>query len=58
MGIILRKVWVMDSLSKFFAAVIIFTVVFAVSMWCLGMNEQEKDMVLGPLKRIYKRSRS
>ena len=58
LGIILRKVWVMDSLSKFFAAVIIFTVVFAVSMWCLGMNEQEKDMVLGPLKRVYKRSRS
>ena len=56
-GIILSKVWVMDSLGKFFVAAIIFTTVFVISMWCLGMNQQEKDMVLGPLKRIYKRNR-
>ena len=56
-GIILRKVWIVDSLGRFFAAAGCFAVVFCVSMWCLGMNDKEKDMIIGPLKRIYRKSR-
>ena len=56
-GIILRKIWNVDSLGRFFAAAGCFAVVFCVSMWCLGMNDNEKNMIIGPLKRIYRKSR-
>lgn len=54
-GGFLHYYWDMKSFGGFFAAGIIYLVVFCLSMWKLGMNETEKEMIAGPLKRIRRR---
>ena len=41
--------------GSFFAGVIVFTVVFIVLNWTLKMNHYEKDIFVGPVKRIMKK---
>ena len=54
-GTCLHYWWEMDRFGGFLSAGIIYLVVFCLSMWKLGMNETEKGMIAGPLKRINRR---
>lgn len=54
-GVFLHYLWGMEHFGGFLAAGIIYLVVFCLSMWKLGMNETEKGMIAGPLKRINRR---
>lgn len=37
------------------ASIFVFTIIFSISMWRFGMNNSEKELVLGPLLRIGKK---
>lgn len=40
------------NIISFFASVFVYILIFAISMWKIGMNNYEKQLVLQPLKRI------
>lgn len=42
----------LDTVWKLLLAIIGYTAVYAASMWLIGMNEGEKQLVLSPLKRL------
>ena len=54
-GVFLHYLWGMEHFGGFLVAGIIYLAVFCLSMWKLGMNETEKEMIAGPLKRINRR---
>ncbi|WP_295095190.1 oligosaccharide flippase family protein [Ruminococcus sp.] len=45
-----------NSIWMFGACVIAYTAVYCISMWLLGMNDYEKELVRKPLKKILKRN--
>ena len=42
-----------NSLAKLGGGIIIYTIVYCVSIYFLGLNKEEKQMILGPLQRIF-----
>lgn len=44
-----------DSILVFIALILLYTVVYAASMWLLGMNKYEKDLIKKPISRIMHR---
>lgn len=43
------------TLWKLFVCVIVYAVVYSVSVWFVGMNRYEKDLILKPLKKILRK---
>jgi len=39
------------------ASIVLYTLVYVASMWLLGMNAYEKDLVRQPLKKIFRKQR-
>lgn len=52
MGMMLNRVIMIDNWFVFFGGVILFTVVYAVLMYCFAMNDYEKDIVRKPMRKI------
>lgn len=53
-GIIIMKFVAINSIMTMLVYVILYTAIFFFSMWCLGMNDSEKDLIrviLGKLRR-------
>lgn len=44
-GIMLTKIFIIDNIVKFIVCVFLYSIVFMVSIWCLGMNNFEKNLV-------------
>ena len=57
LGIYIFNWWNMTTFSRFLAAGCCYLAGFVISMWFLGMNENEKRMVLGPLQKILRRAK-
>lgn len=55
LGVFILKVIEVDSLPKFLIFGLLYVIVFAASVWCLGMNNFEKDLIKIPAKRIFKK---
>ncbi len=53
-GVLLNLLINFNSFTKLFFAVVLYTVVYSASMWILGMNQFEKELLLRPLKKIFK----
>ena len=51
-GLVIDRYLIMDNWLIFFLSVIVFTIVYAVLMYLLVMNEYEKDVFRKPLKRL------
>ena len=51
-GFLLMKFFEIDSVIKLIAAALIYTAVFCASMWLLGLNSYEKNLVKKPIKKI------
>ena len=51
-GLLLRRVVVLDNWITFLAGVAVFTAVYAALMYRFVMNEYEKDIIRGPLRKI------
>ncbi len=54
-GIFILKVVKVESLSEFLLFGVLYVLVFSASVWCLGMNSFEKDLIREPVSRIYKK---
>lgn len=54
-GIVIMKFGNISGLIKLGAFAILYTVVYGISMYFLGMNTEEKQMITGPIKKILKR---
>lgn len=54
-GIVIMKFGNINGLIKLGAFAILYTVVYGISMYFLGMNTEEKQMITGPIKKILKR---
>lgn len=54
-GVFILKVVKVDSLQEFLVFGILYVLVFFFSVWFLGMNTSEKDLIRVPVNRIYKR---
>ena len=54
-GICIMKLIKIDSLLKFGAFVLVYTLVYCISMWFMGMNQYEKDLVLKPVQKILRK---
>ncbi|MGU9380699.1 lipopolysaccharide biosynthesis protein [Clostridium perfringens] len=51
-GISIKYLIGINSISVFILGVLIYSIIFAVSMWFLGLNDYEKELLNGPLKKI------
>ena len=54
-GIIMIKVVDFNNTLAYLTCGVIYSVIFILSMWMLGMNDQEKEIISGPLKKISRR---
>lgn len=55
LGISIVKFIEVNSIIKFAVCVLIYTLVYCCSMWLLGMNEYEKNLIKKPMMKILKR---
>ncbi len=53
-GWILTKVSLTPSIPELGAQIILFTGLYGITMWILTMNDYEKNLILTPLKRVFK----
>lgn len=55
LGLILLNHISLDNWILFFAGVLLYTLVYAVAMYCLAMNDYEKDIIRKPLGKILRK---
>ncbi len=54
-GVIISRFAVMENWISLIIFIAIYTVIYAVSMWFIVMNEFEKDLIFGKIRRLLKR---
>lgn len=54
-GTVIMKFTNITSLVKLGMFAIVYTVVYGLSMYFLGMNEEEKQLVMGPIRKILRK---
>lgn len=57
LGVVINCTTEITKWYQLFVFIIIYTVVYGLSVYFLGLNKNEKDMVLGPLTKILKKLR-
>lgn len=55
-GLILTKQVIFDSNMKFAFLVIGYSILYCISMWFVGMNDYERDLIRLPLRKILRRN--
>ena len=55
LGVIIKKFFAVDSIIKLLIWVMIYTVVYCLSMWMLGMNASEKKIFTDVINKVRKR---
>lgn len=54
-GLLIMKYIEFDNVFVFIGLILIYTVVNCVSMWFLGMNQYEKELISAPIKKVFRR---
>jgi O-antigen/teichoic acid export membrane protein len=54
-GIVFNLLFELNGIINFLCFGLIYVMVFGISMWFLGMNQYEKNLMSDPLKRIYRK---
>lgn len=54
LGFVIKYISFIDSFGKFIIGILIYTIVYVISFWKLGMNRKEKEMVTSFVYRIRK----
>ena len=57
-GMLIKIFVPMNTLVSLGIMIIIYTVIFVVSMYCLGMNGEERKMISGPIYKIFKKEKN
>lgn len=56
-GIGINKILTSSSIIILFLKIVLYTILYGIFMWILGMNEYEKSIVLKPLNNIMSKIR-
>ncbi len=56
-GAVIMNFVTFNGLVQYFGLILIYTLVYCGSMWCFGMNQDEKNLVIDPLKKVVGRIR-
>ncbi len=54
-GVVMSLFVSMDSLMILFGCIVFYSFVYVVSVWFLGMNDYEKDLIMKPVNKVLKR---
>ena len=54
-GVFILKAIKVDSLPEFLVFGVLYVLIFSLSVWFLGMDNSEKDLIKKPAKRIFKK---
>ena len=54
-GLLIMKYIEFDNVFVFIGLILIYTVVYCVSMWFLGINQYEKELISAPIKKVFRR---
>ncbi len=54
-GILINRLFTVNSFLSLLLAAVVYAAVYALSMWLLGMNRYEKDLVRRPLQRLFRK---
>ena len=54
-GIVISLFIDLYSITNLILFIVIYTILYSISMWFLGMNEYEKDLLKKPLLKMFKR---
>jgi hypothetical protein len=57
-GILMNLYVDLYDIMSFFICGIVYVIIFALSFWCLGMNQYEKELISVPITRLIKKYRS
>ncbi len=56
-GVLIMRYAVMDTWLGLIAFIILYTLIYAVSMWFISMNDLEKDLLFGKLRKYVRRKK-
>ena len=56
LGVVILLKIQFNSIIQFLLMVMVYTMVYSLSMWFLGLNNYEKDLIISPIKKIIKRN--
>ena len=51
-GLIIMRVIRFHGLLQYLVLIVIYTIIYCISMWCVGINQEEKQLILQPLWKI------
>ena len=51
-GVLIKKVMPTEKLLFFICAIVLYIAIYCLSMWCLGANTYEKNLIKKPIKKI------
>ena len=54
-GLLINRFFTVSGLASLVAACAVYATVYALSMWLLGMNRYEKDLLLRPLQKLFRK---
>ena len=54
-GVLINKFMNTESILNLLLAIVIYTVVYCVSMWLISMNKFEKGLIIAPVKKILRK---
>lgn len=54
-GVLIMKNIVFDNVFVYIGLILIYTVIYCVSTWFLGMNQYEKELISAPIKKVFRR---
>ncbi len=54
-GIVMNKYFDLNNINLFLVSGTIYVIIFSISMWLIGMNQYEKDLLGNPIKKLLDR---
>ena len=57
LGFCILRFWHFTGIGQFLTGIVLYTLVYCASMWLIGMNREEKQLVIRPLQKIMGRIR-
>ncbi len=56
-GILITRFADLTNIYVFIGGIAVYSLIYAISMWFIGMNDYEKELVTTPLKKVFKKRR-
>lgn len=53
LGFVLNRLIINNSYMWLFLKIVIYTIIYSMSMWCIAMNDYEKELIQKPIKSVF-----